>query len=142
MDDDKNAPRFERWETFDRHGPMPACWLDRRTGGLLYQPRDVDPNKTPVRQVEALFGEQVDRFATDAGGPTLTLRGYGLGGPSPSGGPGGELLLPKTEARHSLTISLLPRHWLIQSEAARRTARSTTRPSPGRRLLWTFRGLW
>ena len=39
--------RFARWRRFDsmqQNGCPICCWLDRRTGRLVYQPDGLDPN--------------------------------------------------------------------------------------------------
>jgi len=39
--------RYTRWRTFDttQHGgDRISCWLDRKTGRLVYQPEGLDPN--------------------------------------------------------------------------------------------------
>ena len=43
---DESIPRYARWSVLDkqREAGAPSCWLDRRTGRLVYQPDQVDPN--------------------------------------------------------------------------------------------------
>lgn len=52
----ETTPRYARWPALDKQGGTDACtcWLDRRTGLLLYQSGPVDPNSTVA--VEALVG--------------------------------------------------------------------------------------
>jgi hypothetical protein len=42
----EDMPRYVRWSLFDKGGAANAlaCWLDRRTGRLVYQPGQMDPN--------------------------------------------------------------------------------------------------
>jgi len=41
----QNASRYVRWPVFDlAPGGSSRCWLDRRSGRLLYHPDGVDPN--------------------------------------------------------------------------------------------------
>jgi hypothetical protein len=42
--------RYARWPTFDKIGDVRegACWLDRKTGRLVYQASDSDPNRLAV----------------------------------------------------------------------------------------------
>lgn len=54
---DETTPRYVRWSLFDKGAAANAdkggaanalaCWLDRRTGRLVYQPGNVDPNVGP-----------------------------------------------------------------------------------------------
>jgi hypothetical protein len=46
----ESLPRYARWSVLDREraeGPS-FCWLDRRTGRLVYQPDQADPNASGV----------------------------------------------------------------------------------------------
>jgi len=39
--------RYARWRTFDtaqQSGHRVCCWLDRKTGRLVFQPDGLDPN--------------------------------------------------------------------------------------------------
>jgi len=47
--DREGTCRYVRWSLFDKQtegdpGDASSCWLDRRTGRLIYQPNHVDPN--------------------------------------------------------------------------------------------------
>lgn len=46
--DEASPPRYTRWPALDKQGGSDACacWLDRRTGLLLYQSERIDPNST------------------------------------------------------------------------------------------------
>ncbi|HTS52595.1 MAG TPA: hypothetical protein VMH26_04920 [Burkholderiales bacterium] len=42
-----SSERYARWRTFDtaqQSGYRICCWLDRKTGRLLFQPDGLDPN--------------------------------------------------------------------------------------------------
>ena len=42
-----SSARYARWHTLDttqQDGHRVSCWLDRKTGRLLYQPPGLDPN--------------------------------------------------------------------------------------------------
>jgi hypothetical protein len=47
---DESTPRYARWPVLDKQRQVdaPWCWLDRRTGRLVYQPDQVDPNASQV----------------------------------------------------------------------------------------------
>jgi len=47
---DRSIPQYARWSVFDRQrqAKEPCCWLDRRTGRLLYLPQHADPNAARV----------------------------------------------------------------------------------------------
>ena len=39
--------RYARWRMFDttqQNGVQACCWVDRKTGRLVYQPAGLDPN--------------------------------------------------------------------------------------------------
>ena len=43
--------RYARWRVFDttqQNGLLACCWVDRKTGRLVYQPVGLDPNLLAV----------------------------------------------------------------------------------------------